>query len=322
MGEAIPCLPAHAHDDVASQLTERAHLDLSLARVAGQRQGEGVIVVRAAEIGRPLPRPSPSEQDSALGSSVAQHAGGVEGPVQHLFGVAVREPERSPLARLEPRSQGHPPVFCGAGVGGDGLGVLEQRGRPTMPQDARGHRRGLVKHLLDEFVGELVARAGLDDQVRPQRALRPAGHFLGLHAEDPCCDGEVERGAQRGGRAQQLLDGRAGAAHAGKHRGAKRVGQWGRSWFAGALDHGPERLHHEQGMSARQLQDAVAELSRTHELRQPGHCVLRERTEVQPLSHALQLAERLGALLDPDRPHDQDAILGGPSEEEVKQLEG
>ena len=189
------------------------HLHVATAGLSGQLHGGRVVLEGALEFGQPLPRAPSRHQSGGLACAVAHHPARLEGLVQHPFRVAVREPQRRTFGRPEPRFGGQPPVFCRPGVCGDRLGVVaeERRGAP-MALDPRWTRRRLVEDFLDEFVRELVAAAGLGDEVCLEGPFGPARRLLDRYPDQSGRRPQVEGRSERGGRPQQFLHGRAGTA--------------------------------------------------------------------------------------------------------------
>ena len=218
--DAVSRRNAHADQQVAAQFAEGVHLHVATAGLSGQVHGRRVVLEGALEFGQSLPRASSRHQSGGLPCAVAHHPARLEGLVQHSFCVAVRESQRRTFGRPEPRFGGQPPVFSRPGVCGDRFWVVaeERRGAP-MALDPRWTRRRLVEDFLNELVRELVAAAGLGDEVCLEGPFGPARRLLDRYPDQSGRRPQVEGGSERGGRPQQFLHGGAGAVGSGEHGG-------------------------------------------------------------------------------------------------------
>ena len=90
----------------------------------------------------------------------------------------------------------------------------------------------------------------------------------------------------------------------------------------GALGHGPQHLHHEQGVPSRGLHDPVGHVGSPEACGKLRHGGPGQRADLQSPADLVETGERFLALLDADGGQDEESGSRSPPHEEVKELEG
>ena len=320
VGDARARGPTQSDEKVTTQLPQGVQLDGTLPRLPGLLHGQRLVLEGALELGQPLPGPAAGHPDLGLRAGVLDDLRCLQGPVQQLLRIAVGEPRRGPLRRLDPRVPGLHPVPGRAGVDGDRFRVAcEKRGGPPVPGNADGQRRGAVQDLPDQVVGELVGGTGLHQEPGPSGLLGPASRILERRLEQPSHDGYVERAAQGGGHPEELLDVRTGPPHPPLDHATKGLGD--RGLRPRPVPDGPEDLHDEQRVSSRERHQARGHRRGPHATGQRRHRGLWERPDVDPPAHVLELGEGALSFLQAHRRQDQQSRPLCPPLEEVEELE-
>ena len=178
IGSAVPSWPARRR----TTATSIRALSRGPERLTGHPHVvDGVGVAREG-----LPDQHPGEVDPSGQRRLVHARGGLDRPVEQRRGVGRRETPRGLLTRGQPRARGPAPVAEHLRVPGERLrAVGQQLDRAAVVGDPGRLRRGRVQHLVQEVVGELVARAGRDQQPGHRSLLAQPDRLRGGHIEHP-----------------------------------------------------------------------------------------------------------------------------------------
>ena len=164
--------------------------------------GHRLVVLRAR-----LPGAAAGDQRPAANLQIADPLGGLEAAGEQVSGIVGGRPAQRLLTGEQPGARGPRPVLDRSRVQRHRLrAVGQQVGGPPVVGQPRRRRRRRVEHLADQVVRELVVAAGDDEQPGRQRVLA-AGHHGGQRLVQQVGDDvRLERHAEHGRGAQQLLD--------------------------------------------------------------------------------------------------------------------
>ena len=301
VGLAVTDRHTAGHRHVPAELPQGQHLQPPVTHHAGGCRSFREVSQRRRQLRRRLVRPA--ADDPGAGSDLGSP--GPLGRLHRLGGQVSRIGDGEPAEGLIGRRQQRPcrpqPVTAGGRVPGQ---RFRPAGQPVScaleVSQPGGLRGGGIQCLPDQVVGELEVAPGGHQQPRLQRPFTMPQGNRRRHVRNACHRGRVDRRAENGRDAQQLLS--IGTQSAGPlpHRAAQRLRK-----PAVALGERLEHLDHEQRVPACLPQDPIGLAGLAGLAGELPDGIRPERPDLNAAGHGSKRGPDFPVVLRPYRGHHQ-----------------
>ena len=212
-----------SHGGVPAELAERRHLQPAVACFPSGGQRGVMVGERRGVAAQCFPRAGAGHAHSTDEPGILGLLGRAPRLIQKCHGVGGGSSPRL-LPGEQPGTGCAGVVTDGRGVRADGFrrGGQEVRGPPMVDGTGRGGCGG-VEHLLDQVVRELVDQSDRYEHADRGRAFATACRLVRGQPQHVGDNGRVDRAAEHGAGAQQLLQLGARAGELGQHRDLQRL---------------------------------------------------------------------------------------------------